>query len=145
NNVTIASERTWLVTLEATAPTAPKAFRFGSAKVDGAKMTYQRYDDADLTAASEVVDLEATYAKANRAWVWWAVGGGAAALVLAGAAVAWLTRPRKSAVGKWQVPATLTPFSAIALLERIRDEGGLDEPQRGEIARAIERVERHYF
>jgi hypothetical protein len=39
----------------------------------------------------------------------------------------------------------VTPFTAIALLERIRDEALLNEAQKDEIGLAIDRVERHYF
>lgn len=145
DTITIASERTWLVTLQATTTTPPKSFRFGTSRFDGAKMVYQRYDDADMMAATEVMDLEATYAKQSRAWVWWLIGGAAGVLLAGGVLVAVLARPRKQASSKWQVPRKLTPFSAIALLERIRDEGGLDEPGRAEIRQTIERVERHYF
>ena len=46
----IDSDRTWLVSYRAAAdqPKPPATFRFASAKVDGAEMTYQRYVDADL-------------------------------------------------------------------------------------------------
>ena len=43
------------------------------------------------------------------------------------------------------MPGRLTPFTAIGLLERIRDEGGLDEAQRAELGESIRQLERCYF
>ena len=66
-------------------------------------------------------------------------------LLLAGVLVWWLRRPSAVGTGKWQLPAELTPFSALGLLERIRDEGGLSEVQRLELAQSMGLLERHYF
>jgi hypothetical protein len=142
----ITSERTWLVTLKAGDDLAhlPKTFTFGKAKAPDVKMTYQRYDDADLAVAEPVVDLERSYGQHSRHWMWWA--GGAAVLAVAGAALAWRLRGRqKAGPSRWALPEPLTPFTAITLLERIRRDGGLSEPEQAELVGSIGRLERHYF
>jgi hypothetical protein len=78
-------------------------------------------------------------------WAWW-TGGGAVALVVLAGALVWRLRKRKAAgPSRWKLPEALTPFTAIALLEQIRREGGLSEPQQAELTGSIRRVERHYF
>ena len=64
----IDSERTWLVSYRAAAdqPKPPATFRFASAKVDGAEMTYQRYVDADLAKVGPEVSLEERYEQPPR-------------------------------------------------------------------------------
>jgi hypothetical protein len=143
--VAVGSERTWLLTFQAAPGTKPQAFHFGRAKDEGAAMTYQRFNDADLVAVGPEVSLEQQYGGRDRRWVWWAAGAGVALAVLAAAAVVLLRRRRTPSAGRWQVPGRLTPFTAIGLLERIRDEGGLDEAQRAELGESIRQLERCYF
>jgi hypothetical protein len=148
DQITIDSERTWLVTLRAKEGLAklPTTFTFAEAKEPEAKLVYQRYDDADLAKVeATTVQLERSYGKRGLAWLWWA-GGGALAL-LAAAGVAWrkLRNRRPADTGRWKLPQPLTPFTAIALLERIHKEAGLSEAQRDELTASIRRLERHYF
>lgn len=142
----VSTERTWLLTFQAKPdlPKPPEKFRFGEAKQDGVAMTYQRYQDADLAAAAPEVDLVEHYGRRSYTWAWWSAG---AALVLLGL-TAWAARRlrrRRPAAERWRLPEPLTPFTAIALLERIRAEGGLDEPGRQKIDQSIRRLEERYF
>jgi hypothetical protein len=143
--IAIASERTWMVSLEADQTEAPRTFQFGEAKVEGTKMRYQRYDDADLVEVQPAVDLEARYGKRGPYWLY--AGAGAGVIVVLLAIVLWLVMrgAKKTEGNRWQLPASLTPFTAIALLERIREQGGLSETQKQEINASIGRLERHYF
>lgn len=146
DEIAVNSDRVWMVTLKAREGMAvlPTKFAFGEAKDDAIKMEYQRYDDADLAKADAVVELERSYGKRSLGWLW-AIGGGVFTVLLGGV-VAWRRlRRRGPAEAKWKLPEPLTPFTAIALLERIEKDGGLSESRRQELTRAIRGVERHYF
>ena len=146
-DIAIASERTWLVTLRAHAGRAqpPPTFRFGQAKVEEATMLYQRYADADLAAVEAEVPLEQQYGGRTLHWLWWASGAAIALLLLALMAFLLLRRPNVRAVSRWKIPDPLTPFTVISLLTRIHREDGLTERQREEIRQSISRLERHFF
>jgi hypothetical protein len=147
NEIAIQSERTWLVTLQAAGEKVPSRFHFASAREEGAKMEYQRYDDADMVKTGAEVDLEGSYGK-KRSW-WWTVGMAGGGVVLLGVvgAVVWyvVRRPRVAEGARWQVPGRVTPFTVIQLLEQIRDEGELSETEKQEIAGTIQGIERHFF
>lgn len=145
--IAVASERTWLVTLKAKEGLLklPTSFTFAESKEPDAKLVYQRYDDADLAKAEPTIELERSYGKRSLAWLWWS-GGGVLALLVAGG-IAWRQLRRRGPVdtGKWKLPEPLTPFTAIAMLERIEKEGGLSEAQKTELGQSIRRLEKHYF
>jgi len=147
--IDVLSERTWLVTLRSAEDLAelPAEFRFGTARVAGAKLTYQRYVDADLASVGPVVPLEQRYGEpaASRAWVW-AV---AALVVLGGGAFAFVrarrSRRTERGAARFRVPEPLTPFTLLGLLRDIRRNDGLSASDETELAAAIEAVERAYF
>jgi hypothetical protein len=145
--IAINSERTWLVTMRAKEglTSLPTSFTFAKPKDSEAKPLYQRYDDADLAKVGETVELERSYGKRSLAWLWWTGGGAVALLVAAGLTWRTLRNRRPADTGRWKLPQPLTAFTAIALLERIHKEGGLSEPQRGDLLASIRRLERHYF
>src|SRR5262249_15524825 len=70
--IAVVSERTWMVDLRAKqdAGAGPRTFRFAAARPEGAEMTYQRYQDADLAAAEPEVSLEHEYRGRAAAWRW---------------------------------------------------------------------------
>jgi hypothetical protein len=143
----IDSERTWLVSYRADADqsTPPARFRFASAKVDGAEMTYQRYVDADLAKVGPEVALEERYEQPKYAWLWW-TGGGLLGLAFLAVAIWTLrSRPEKAVTQRYRMPELVTPFSVLGLLREIHQNNGLPAPQLQELAGSIERVERHYF
>src|SRR5207244_1366644 len=78
-------------------------------------------------------------------WVWVAVAAAVALLAGAFVVVRRLRRPRSGGARRWKLPELLTPFTALGLLERIRQEGGLSETQRAELGQALRLLERHYF
>jgi hypothetical protein len=148
DKITITSERLWTVELKARPDQAkpPETFRFASSKGGAEKMVYQRYNDADMVEAQQEVSLEQSYGGRNLRWLWWSLGG--SGVLLAGAAVGlviWLRRPKKTSEIRWKLPASLTPFTTIGLLEKIHQEGKLNEEQRAQLRQSIGQVERCYF
>jgi len=142
----VVSERLWHVTLAAREGPAPKRFLFGTAKVDGAEMTYQRYHDADLVAVSQEVDLEQGYGQAGLMWLWLIAGGLVLFSLLAVGAVFLLLRKPKFRQGPaLELPGRLTPFTVLGLLQRVQQQYRLSEAQRAELAQALTALERHYF
>lgn len=143
----IDSERTWLVTYRAAAGQTkpPSSFRFASAKVGDADMTFQRYVDADLAKVGAEVPLQERYERARYAWLWWSGGG---LLVLAFAVLAFRvfrSGPKRAASTRFQMPDRVTPFSVLGLLRDIQQNNGLAAPEMQELAGSIEGIERHYF
>jgi hypothetical protein len=146
-DIAIASERTWLVTLRASPDQAqpPATFHFGQAKVEDATTVYQRFVDADLAAVEAEVPLEQLYGGRPFRWVWWASGAAITLLLLALIAFVLLRRPRARAASRWRIPDPITPFTVLSLLTRIHQDGALTEQQREEVRQSIRRLERHYF
>ena len=143
----IDSERTWLVSYRAATdqPKPPSEFRFGTSKVDGAEMVYQRYVDADLAKVGPEVSLESNYDRPRYAWLGW-TGVVLLGLALLSAATWWLRSGSRSvSTPKYQMPDPITAFSVLGLLQDLKRHGDLPPAQALELAGAIDRVERHYF
>lgn len=143
----VVSERTWLVELRARQDraAAPRTFRFAASKVEGAEMTYQRYQDADLAAAGQEVSLEQEYQGRGQTWLW--IAGTAAVIILALLLTALILalRRRPRAAAGMKLPQTLTPFTVTVLLRRIRQIGGLSPADQDALDRTIEDLERRFF
>jgi hypothetical protein len=145
-DIAVSSERTWLVTLHASPDrAAPRVFQFGQAKIEDAKMLYQRFNDADLVAAEPEAPLEQQYGGSGSHRLWWLIGAAIGLPVLALAAFLLMRRPKARSAGKWKLPEPLTPFTVIGLLEKIHQDGALNAEQRVQVKQAIRRLERHYF
>ncbi|MEA2631947.1 MAG: hypothetical protein QOE66_2166, partial [Chloroflexota bacterium] len=142
----VVSERNGMFTFQAdeSRPGSPEVFRFASARMDPAEMTYQRYVDADLATVGPEIRLDERYGQASRAWIGWTAGGLA---VLVAAVVAWQLRPRSKPAepGRFQMPEPLTPFSVLGLLKDIERNDGLAEPMKRELSSSIATLEHHYF
>jgi hypothetical protein len=123
----------------------PTTFRFAKAKTERTDLTYQRYVDADLAKVEAEVPLEARYGETSRAWIWWWVCGGAAAVGFG--VLGWLARPRGVKVEdrRFQVPESVTPFTVLGLLREIQVNNGLSDAKQQELAASIRHLERHYF
>jgi hypothetical protein len=146
NNV-IVSERNWLIDLHARQDrgSAPKTFRFGSAKGDAAEMIYQRYQDADLVAAEPEVDLEHEYRGRGKVWLWTVVSASAVLGVVVLLVVVQLLRRRPRAAAGLQLPENLTPFTVTMLLRRIQQNGNLGAADQQALTQTIADLERRYF
>ncbi len=141
----IVSERTFTVALEAQSGKQPKNFSFAEAKQAGAKMVYQRFQDADLISVTDKIDLEEQYGKASMAWIGWAIAGACVSVIAIVGLVLLLSRKPQKAEPRFVLPADLTPFSVLTLLERIQRENGLASPQQAELAKSIDELQDRYF
>jgi hypothetical protein len=143
----IVSERIWLVELRAKPglAVAPRTFRFGAARVDGAEMAYHRYQDADLVAVGQEVSLEHDYKGRGAAWVWVAGAAGAALVVIGLLMVIRLLRRRPHKAPGPSLPDRLTPFTVAALLHRIRQAGALTPEDGATLDREIAALEQRFF
>jgi hypothetical protein len=143
----VVSERSWLVTLKAKADLAEPArvFHFASSKIDGAEMTYQRYQDADLANVGQELALDQNYGQPSRAWLYWLVGLSLASAIIVLFAILFFRRKAPAQKAAWKLPETLTPFTVLGFLKRIDQNNGLDRAQKEELAHSIALVERRYF
>jgi hypothetical protein len=147
DDTAVVSERTWMLTLRAKSdlPEPPKLFHFGSAQIDGAEMTYQRYNDADLVSVGPEVVLGAKIGGGRSAWPWVAAAAGVALLALLAGMVVRLWRRPKPVDEAWKLPEPLTPFTVMGLLRQIQRNNGFDAARQAELQDSIAGLERRYF
>ena len=143
----IISERMAMVTLKAEVglPALPAEIVFPKSKVDTAKVTYQKYVDADLATADPVTRLIARYGKVDRSGQYLAIAGGFGGLILAGIAIPRLIKSlgRKSVAIHQELPTE--PFAVLGFLRGVESEPGLNETLRSELKDAIRSVEQSFF
>ncbi len=148
DDTVITSERLWLVTFqgEENLEALPRSFHFAEVLDSDAETTYQRYVDADLAEVEPVVSLEQTYGETRNLWIWWALGGLAAVVVLSVLAVAIsLAESRRKRPPGSACRRRITPFTVLGLLRDIEQNNGLSPVQKQELATSIQSLERHYF
>ncbi len=145
----VLSERLWTVSLRDRREAAgdARSFRFAALKAEPAQTVYQRYEDADLKATEQTVTLQASWDQPATPWYMWA---GLGLVLCAGSFGGWQLLRRRTAAavvntGRWAMPAEVTPFSVLAVLQRIESDGGLSAERRGELTAVMRRIERHYF
>lgn len=143
----IVSEHSWLLTLKGREGLAelPKTFRFAAVKVPTKEVVYQRYSDADLATVGEELSLERTYGKQSALWVWWVALGGVLLLALVAVALVLVLRRKPQPVTGQELPATLDPFVAAAMLREIRERADLTPAQRAAIDQDLAEVEHYHF
>lgn len=148
----VVCDRTWMLRLkpEPGARRPPAVFRFPACDWPGARIVYQRYVDADIVPVAEAVALAGVHLR--RAW--WLLWLALPVLVFAAGVVAlvvWCARARRRAVapvnGALQMPAHLTPFSVLRLLQQIASAAGtrLGPDDRGALNADIAAVQAAYF
>ncbi|MBX3414697.1 MAG: hypothetical protein KF708_18560 [Pirellulales bacterium] len=144
---TITSERVWLVSMQAKeAESKPQTFSFATSKLPDAKLTYQRYVDADLAAVEPTISLEQSYGRTSYAYLW-ILGSAVAALCIGGVAVRRLTanRQTQTKAPRFAMPEPVNAFTVLGLLRDIELNDGLGDDGRRDLVASIERIERHYF
>lgn len=144
----VSSERSWIVTLAAKEglEKSPGEFHFLQPVLDTSEIVWQRYDDADLIAAKQIVSLDNKYAtRSLRSW-WPLVlaAVGAASLVLTGV-ICLLLFSRKSSAPALQLPDGFSPFSLVSILRQVQAQDELPIDRRAQLAEAIDELEAWYF
>ena len=142
-------ERNWMIELTAKQDleTRPSSFQFGTAKMETEELIFQRYQDADLASASQVISLEQRYGNPRNNWLW---GMAIAALTVIVAVTALLILRKKtendgSPQAAYRIPDEITPFSIVTLLRRIHTDADLPDNDRHELGQSIAELERHFF
>jgi hypothetical protein len=125
--------------------TRPKTFTFPAARDENAEMTYQRYDDADLASVEREISLDKQYGGVRRPWLWGLAMAVPLGLVGFAGYRAIVKRQRQPVLPRFPVPATITPFSVLALLRNIQQNNGLAPAAAAELSTSIDSLERHYF
>lgn len=143
----IVSDRTWIITLTGGKDLAelPKTFSFPKPLAEGGEVLYQRYNDADLATVTQTISLEQQYGEVGRPWLWATIVAVPAIGLIAFGIWRVSTRSAKPVARRFQTPATLTPFSVLALLRNIQQNDGLSPDMHRELAGSIQSLERHYF
>jgi hypothetical protein len=143
--IAIQSERTALVTLVAKEGSeAPKQFTFGKPLVDTNEAIYQRYQDADMIAVAQTIDLDRTYGKQSMAGTIWLISL-LAASVLTLAVILVLIRRRPRVEAASDMPAHLTAFTVHQYLDRLHKNNHLAPQQREQLGAELGRLERDAF
>lgn len=145
----VNSQRSWVLTLVATGNggvAKDREFRFPEPLLETGAVVWQRYQDADLKPASQVVALQDRYSAPVLSG-WWKLVlgsvGGLAILLMGLIGWRWIrTRPPKET---WQLPDNLSPFALIGMLQELRASGGLSAARGDELSNTISRLERWYF
>jgi hypothetical protein len=143
------SERRWQIELQPAAEEATSEFTFPKVLDPQWRSVFQRYADTDIVDAAAIIPLRRSLIP-RRPWTW--VGGAALGLLLAaGAGVLVYRRGVKRRGAKkrlvYRRPEPLTPFSVVALLERVAADPTVKlsvEDRRG-LARTIDDLNRRYF
>ena len=142
----LRTERTFVLTMKAKEGLekgAARRFSFAQPRADH-EVLYQRYDDADLVAATRDIELLGEYPSARTSPLWLIMP---LILGLAGFAF-WLTQPRRKPVvvaAALRVPDEVTPFTALGFLRKLRDSGRVAQGELADLERAIGDVEHRHF
>jgi hypothetical protein len=149
DNVACQSERNWLLKLRVpdNAP-ASIAFHFPEASRNDVTVHYRRYADADLAEVEPELALAGLSLRPRPFWQWLVA---AAAILAACAAGWWWTRKHtpalQSVIDTYQLPAHVTPFSVLGLLQRMASDRSLrwSDPDRAELQNTLDGLERQFF
>ncbi len=146
----IVSERNWLVIYQARADLAERPTSFAFARslllLPESKLTYQRYEDADLAEAEAVVSLDARYGRTSPRWIWLTSLGLVLGLaVVCGFVILRRAKPEARAATRFALPERIDPFTVLGLLQQIRDADGMPEQQRSSLSDDMRAIEHYFF
>jgi hypothetical protein len=143
------TERRWLVELTPAAANAPPAeFEFSPPGDPAYTMAYQRYDDVDIVDAAASTSLHWPALAASRRWLWPAISLAVlTVVVIIGVAVARRRTSTKPAVAAYRLPEQVTPFSAITMLRRMRDDATLplSASERAHLGETLAELDEQFF
>ena len=139
-------ERTITLTLRPVAAKPASTFSFAKPKSADAAVERYRFEDADLVAAPETVDLAKPLRKSKTA-LYVAIF---AALLSSGVAIMVAVSRKKRATSAvvadpYALPTNLTPFTVVGFLRAIGDRPGFDPAKRAELSADVAAIEAHYF
>lgn len=145
------AERVWLFQLTHSGKGGKDrepVFQFPVPKSSTARVTYKRYQDADLVETSPVVKL-AGLSGGHWSKVWWGALGAILLVLMGSASIFFRRRKAKapSSAPSYVAPTVVTPFSTLQFLRSIHrgENAALQEPDRSELSRTIEHIESFYF
>jgi hypothetical protein len=144
----VSSDRTWLVTLTAKEGTmeAPQQFAFPTPDYPVNEVVYQRYKDADLEMVEATVGLAGRYVEPDYSRYWWSAAAAAlCGLGLVSLLIGWKMRTPQPVATISGVPEQWTPFTALAVLERLHESAGLAPGQQQQIRESMQQLESYYF
>jgi hypothetical protein len=143
-----ATERNWQIKLSPEKSGAGSTlFQFPKPRTADLKVSYKRYQDADIVEAAPELALAGQPLRASQIWPW-------ALLVFAvGIAAVWGVKQLRSQTAvtaapvSYSLPSTVTPFTTLDLLRRIHGDPhlALSPEQRAELSQNIAGIEAHYF
>ncbi|MDP6723028.1 MAG: hypothetical protein QGF59_30470, partial [Pirellulaceae bacterium] len=124
----VVTERSWMVTMHARQdlPERPTMFQFGEPKLAAEENVYQRYDDADLMTVDREISLLEQYGETSYAWIWPAFGLLGVGIALVMLVVLSSRRTRQTVAPRFELPESITPFTALGLLRQIEQNNGFD-------------------
>jgi len=140
----VESERIWLLALEPEDGEAPGRFQFGEPIAEGTTAIFQRYDDADIETVSADIALRRVIDLSNPTWAWVLLGLAIAAYLV------WFFMPQGGPGAapedeSLRMPESVTPFSVLALLQRVRGAAPLAESQKEQLDADMRRIEASHF
>lgn len=140
----VDTERVWLLSL-VPVDDRPQSFVFGKPKIEGMEAVYQRYADADLETVAANIALAGAHGTYVPVWFWFVFGGAAVLYAI------WffVSKPGGRGAGavaaRFAMPATVTPFTVVVLLQEIARNGKLDAAARERLQADIRRIEACHF
>ncbi|MEZ6096985.1 MAG: hypothetical protein R3C03_22640 [Pirellulaceae bacterium] len=146
DEIQILSDRSWTIQYQPMDGTvAPTEFVFSNSQDAEATMRFQRYEDADMVEATQVVQLVESYKGTNSyAWLYWLVP--VLGIVLAAVFGAMVARkPVEQAQKRFVVPEDINPFSVLSLLKSIKENNGISQAQSADLQKVISQIEHEYF
>jgi hypothetical protein len=146
----IKSERNWLITYEPKAglDVKPASFSFPSPTIEPKEIVYQRYEDADLATVEPSVSLLERYkGPAKQSYAMYIVAAlGLLCLVFACILIPlMLRRPAKQKTQAMKIDDSISPFVALSMLQKLKNENGFTDSQSRDLDGLISQVEANFF
>ncbi len=146
HEISVVSDRSWLVELGPQPGQSITQFQFCSAQGDDVEIQRQQYRDSDLVDAEPVIVMASKIERTD----WKRIGplAALASVLLIGViffARYLLRRPAQTTESSFEMPADVNPFTVLGLLERIQTDGKLKDATRSDLGNSIRDVERYFF
>ena len=143
-----ASERNWQIKLSPEQSSGRNSlFRFPKPRIADLKVSYKRYQDADLVEVTPELALAGLPLRARQLWPW------ALLIVVVLFMSVLFTKQLRSKTAEavaevsYALPPNISPFTTLDLLRRIHADPrlALSADQRAELSKSIAGIEAYYF